>query len=70
MLRAAYLGSNFTGSYKKNSVVNIIKQIKTVQEERLQVLLLLLRLLQVFLGNIFIRKRALMLKNPLTLIKC
>ena len=56
MLSAAYLGSNFTGSYKKNSVVNIIKQIKTVQEERLQVLLLLLRLLQVFLGNIFIRK--------------
>ena len=51
------------------SVVNISRQIKTVQEEMLEALLLLLQLLHVFYRNNFYKKMSLNAQKPIKLKK-
>ena len=53
----------------KKSVVNIPRQIKTVQEEMLEALLLLLQLLHVFYRNNFYKKMSLNAQKPIKLKK-
>ena len=53
----------------KKSVVNIPRQIKTVQEEMLEAVLLLLQLLHVFYRNNFYKKMSLNAQKPIKLKK-